>query len=175
VLVRRGLALLALVSLSMCNLDHLDLTTGGKTSIPHGSVITSLLSGLAFSGFDKVDFTEEFKNQGVTKGQVNSVRLKSFKLHIDAPAGGNFDFIQSVAFFAEADGVSKIQIASMSSVPKGMQDLALVIDSSAELEPYVVAPSMRISSQVQGSAPSTDTTVSATVVLDVTVHIPGCN
>ena len=172
---RRAVALAALVSLSMCNLDHVDFSAGGKASIPHGTLVGSLLGGLAFTGFDDVDFSEQFQNQGVTKGEVSSVHLKSFTLTIDAPADGDFDFIDSVAFFAEADGVDKVQIASMDSIPKGKKELDLIINTDAELEPFVVAPSMTISSQVQGMQPSEDTTVTAAAVLDVEVHIPGCN
>ena len=172
---RRVVALGALVSLSMCNLDHVDFTAGGKASIPKGTLLGSLLGSLAFTGFDSVDFSEQFQNQGVTKGEVSSVHLKSFTLTIDAPAGGNFDFIQSVAFFAEADGVDKVQIASMDSIPKGKTELDLIVNADAELEPFVVAPSMTISSQVKGTQPDEDTTVSAAAVLDVEVHIPGCN
>lgn len=158
----------------MCRLDHIDVTAGGQAAISHATLVDTLLGNLSFAGFDKVDFAEEFQNQGVSKGQVDSVRLQTFTLTVEAPAGGSFDFLTSVAFFAEADGVDKVEIASMSEIPKGMKVLHLVVNADAELEPFVVAPSMRITSEVQGSRPSEDTTVSAEVVLDVDVHIPGC-
>jgi hypothetical protein len=173
---RRAFALAALAALPMCSgLTHINVSAGGKAQVPAATLIDKLLGNVAFAGFDKVDFSEEFKNQGVTKDQVNSVKLKSMTLKIEAPPGGNFDFIQSVAFFAQADGIDKVQIASMDTIPKGQKELDLVVNASAELKPYVVAPSMQIVSQVQGSKPDMDTTVSAGVVLDVDVHIPGCN
>jgi hypothetical protein len=158
----------------MCRIDHVDVSAGGEAAIPKATLVDTLLGDLSFTGFDNVDFTQEFANQGVSKGQVDSVRLKSFTLTVKAPADGNFDFIQSLAFFAEADGADRVEIASMSDIPKGVKELHLIVNADAELEPFVVAPSMRITSEVSGSRPAEDTTVSADVVLDVDVHIPGC-
>jgi hypothetical protein len=174
-LARRAASLVALASLSMCNLDHVDFSVGGKVTVPQGTLLDTLLGNLAVAGFDSIDFSQQFQNQGVSRGDVNSVKLKSFTLDVESPADGNFDFIQSITFFAEASGSPKIQIASMDPVPKGKKELVLVVDPTAELAPYVVAPSMSITSQVTGSSPSADTTVNAAVVLDVEVHIPGCN
>lgn len=173
-LARRAATAVALVSLTMCNLDHIDFTAGGKATIPKASLVNTLLGDLAVAGFGSLDFSQQFQNQGVSKGDVDAVNMKSFTLTIDAPADGNFDFIQSITFFAEAPGVTKVQIATMSTVPKGQTKLDLVIDATTDLAPFVVAPSMSITSQVTGSAPSEDTTVDAEVVLDVNVHIPGC-
>ena len=173
-LARRAATALALVSLTMCNLDHIDVSVGGKATIPKSSLLNTLLGDLSVAGFGGIDFTQQFQNQGVSKGDVDAVNLKTFTLTVDAPAGGNFDFIQSIAFFAEASGATKVQIASMDPVPKGKTSLTLTVDAGVDLTPYVVAPSMSITSQVKGSAPSEDTTVDAEVVLDVNVHIPGC-
>jgi hypothetical protein len=47
--------------------------------------------------------------------------------------------------------------------------------SDAELKPFVVAPSMRITGKAEGSRPDEETTIAASAVFDVDVHIPGCN
>jgi hypothetical protein len=173
-LARRAATAVALVSLTMCNLDHIDVSVGGKATIPKASLLNTLLGNLAVTGFGSIDFSEQFQNQGVGKGDVDAVNMKTFTLTIDAPAAGNFDFIDAISFFAEASGVPKVQIATLSPVPKGKTKLDLVVDATVDLAPFVVAPSMSISSQVKGSAPAEDTTVDAEVVLDVNVHIPGC-
>jgi hypothetical protein len=174
--LRNSIAVASLLGLTMCdNIDNIDVSVGGKATIPKATLIETLLGSVAFSSFDKVDFSESFKNQGVTKDDVDSVHLKTMTLIVEAPPSGNFDFIQSVHFFAKADGLDKIEIASMDSIPKGKRELDLIINGGAELKPYVVAPSMQILSEVEGSRPNEETTVAAAVVLDVDVHIPGCN
>lgn len=173
---RNILAIGSLLALTMCNnIDNIDVSVGGKAEIPAGTLLDKLLGSVAFGGFDKVDFTESFKNQGVTKDDVDAVHLKTMTLIVEAPTTGNFDFIQSVHFFAKADGLDKVEIASMDSIPKGKHELDLIVNADADLKAYVVAPSMQIVSEVQGSRPDEATTVAAAVVLDVDIHIPGCN
>ena len=174
--LRNTVAVVSLLGLTMCeNVDNIDVSVGGKAVVPKATLIETLLGSVAFGGFDKVDFSESFKNQGVSKDDVDSVHLKTMTLIVEAPAEGNFDFITSVHFFAKADGLDKIEIASMDSIPKGKRELDLVINGGAELKPYVVAPSMQIVSEVEGKRPDVETTVAAAVVLDVDIHIPGCN
>lgn len=174
--IRNTIAVVSLLGLTMCeNVDNIDVSVGGKAEIPAATLLDKLLGTLAFDGFNKVDFSESFKNQGVTKDDVDAVHLKSMTLIVEAPATGNFDFVQSVHFFAKADGLDKVEIASMDPVPKGKRELDLVINADADLKAYVVAPSMQIVSEVKGSLPSEKTTAAAAVLLDVDIHIPGCN
>ncbi len=174
--IRNTIACVSLVGLTMCsNIDHIDVSVGGKAEIPAATLLSKLLGAVSFGGFDKVDFTESFKNQGVTKDDVDAVHLKTMTLIVEAPPTGNFDFIQSVHFFAKADGLDKVEIATMDAIPKGKRELDLVINGAVDLKAYVVAPSMQIVSEVQGALPDEKTTVAAAVVLDVDIHIPGCN
>lgn len=174
--IRHTIAVSSLLGLTMCsNLDNIDVSVGGKAEIPAATLLDKLLGGLAFDGFNKVDFTESFKNQGVSKDDVDAVHLKSMTLVLEAPATGNFDFIQSVHFFVKADGLDQVEIAGMDAIPKGKRELDLVVHGDVDLKAYVVAPSMQIVSKVEGSLPDEMTTVAAAVVLDVDIHIPGCN
>jgi hypothetical protein len=175
-IIRNTIAVGSLLGLTMCeNIDNIDISAGGKATIPKASLLDELLGAVPFSGFDKVDFSETFKNQGVTPDQVDSVHMKAFTIIIEAPNNGNFDFIKSVHFFAQAAGLPKIEIASMDTVPQGKREIDLTINADAELKPYVTAPSMQISSEVQGKRPDQETVLGAAVVLDVDIHIPGCN
>lgn len=168
-------ALLPLAALATCtgcgSLTHIDVNAGGKVTVQAGTVVDKLLAGpLDFTGFDKIDFTQDFANQGVGKNDVDSVRLKSLTLSIDAPADGNFDFLQSISFAIEADGAAKADLAHLDAVPKGKNALTLDIPST-ELKPYVVAPSMTITGTAKGSLPDQETTISAAAVFDVDVNI----
>lgn len=174
--VRRAVALVALAALSSCsNLDNFDVAVDGKAQVQKATLVEKLLGQVEFTGLNQIDFTEEFKNQGVTKNDVDSVHLKSMTLSITAPPDGRFDFLSSLAFFAEADGLDKVQIASLDVVPKGMKELNLLVNKSAELKPYVVAPVMRITTHIEGTRPDQDTTIEVHAVLDVDVHIPVLN
>lgn len=174
--IRNSIAVASILGLTMCeNVDNIDISTGGKVTVPKATLVDTLLGKIAFSGFDKVDFSESFKNQGVSEDQVDSVRLKAMTILVEAPSNGNFDFIKSLHFFAQAEGLPKVPIGSMEMVPKGKHELDLDINTDVELKPYVTAPSMQILSEVEGSRPEQDTVIAAAVVLDVDIHIPGCN
>jgi hypothetical protein len=174
--IRSAVSLAALVGLTMCaNIDNIDIATAGKVVVPKATLIETVLGGLAFGGFDSVDFSQDFKNQGVSKDDVDSVHLRTMTLLVEAPASGNFDFITSVRFFAKAEGLDKIELGSMESIPKGKRQLDLAVNTEVELKPYVVAPRMQILSEITGSRPGEETTVAAAVVLDVDIHVPGCN
>lgn len=173
---RKLLPAVALVTAVTCDgIDNIDVDAGGKVTVPAATLLEKLLAGaLDFTGFDKIDFSQDFANQGVTKEQVDSVKLTSLTLTIDGSTGGDFDFLQSISFSVEADGVKAVEIARIDTVPKGVKKLELDIPS-AELKPYVVAPSMRITGKAEGQRPAQETTIAAQAVFDVDIHIPGCN
>jgi hypothetical protein len=174
--IRNTIAVASILGLTMCeSVDNIDIATAGKVTIPKATLVDKLLGKVAFGGFDKVDFSESFQNQGVTPDQVDSVRVKAMTILVEAPSSGNFDFIQSLHFFVKAEGLDKIPIGSMEMVPKGKRELNLDIDNGSELKPYVTAPSMQILSEVEGSLPDQETVIAAAVVLDVDIHVPGCN
>lgn len=175
--LRHLLAGLALVALCTCDsLDNISVDAGGTATIPKRTLIDELLTGpVGFLGFDQIDFSQQFKNQGVTKEQVDAVHLESMTLTIAAPASGSFDFLDEVAFYAEAKGQPKVKIAAISDIPPGARELDLQVNSDVDLTPYVTASSMTISSEVKGERPEQETQVEAAAVLDVDIHIPGCN
>jgi hypothetical protein len=167
----RAGALLALVTCS--RLDNVDVETKAKAVIPQGTLVDQLVDKLDLDAFQNIDFSSELANQGVSKSDVDSVRLTTFTLEIDAPPGQTFDFLDTIAFFASSDGLSEVRIAHLDVVPKGATKLTLESDAGVELKPYVVAPKMRIRGQVKGTRPARETTISARVVLDVDVAA-GC-
>jgi hypothetical protein len=166
---------LALGGMVHCdNLDNVDVSAGGKAVIKAGTLVETVLSDLDLQAFESIDFSSQLENQGVTKDDVDSVKMTQFVVRIEGPAGANFDFLDSVKFYAEAQGQPKILIAELVDVPTGAMKIELDVDPDVELKPYVVAPRMTISGEVSGKRPKEDTTVAAEVVLDVDVTIPGC-
>ncbi|MDC3953094.1 hypothetical protein [Polyangium jinanense] len=167
------LAVAAAVVTSCDNIDNFEVDVGAKATIPAGTVLDELLGVLAFNEFQSINLTQELDNQGVTKDDVDSVRMISLSLVIDGPAGANFDFLESLAFYAETEGQPKVLVAELDPVPKGQTSLDLVV-SGAELKPYVVAPSMKLTTTTKGKRPPEETMVTAAAVLDVDVTVPGC-
>ena len=144
-------------------------------------ILDSLLSSegyrvkLASTGEEGFDITQsqEFRNQGYTKDQVDSVRMKRFTLTITSPQGADFDFIDSIAFYAESDGLPRVLVAELDPVPDGQSEIILDVNTEVELQPYVIAESMTITTEATGLRPEQETTVDANVVFDVDIAVTG--
>lgn len=168
-------ALVALGAMATCdNIDNFEVAVGGKGTIPKGTLIDELLASLELAEFQSIDLTNELKNQGVTKDDVDSVRLLSFTIAIEGPPGATFDFLDSITFSIRTEGAPTRVLARLAAVPAGATELTLEVEPDVELKPYVVAPSMTITSEVKGKRPDQDTTVRADLTLDVDVTVPGC-
>lgn len=138
-------------------------------------MVDQLLGELSFAGFDGLDLSQSqtFRNQGYGKDDIDSVHIVSFTLTVTAPDAGNFDFLQRIAFSVEAEGLPPVEIARLDPIPEGQREIELQVDSSIELLPYVVAPSMTITTQATGTRPAEETTVDASVVFGVDVNVTG--
>ena len=172
--LRRAASAIGFALLSTCaGIDNFEVEAGGRARVPARSALDVLLGQLGFAGFDSIDLSQEFENQGVRKEDVDSVRLVALELRVTSPEGATFDFLDSASFFVEAEGLPRVRIGALASVPAGASALSLEVDEGVELRPYVVAPSMTISSEVSGERPAEETIVEATATLDVDVTT-GC-
>lgn len=174
-LLVRAACMLALGGMATCDgVDNFEVEVGGNGVVPAGTIIDEVLGTLDVDALQSIDLSQELENQGVTKEDVDSVRMIRFTLRIEGPPGATFDFLESVAFYAETEGQPRVLVAEIQEVPAGATELELEVIPDVELKPYVVAPQMRISGEVEGSRPGEETTVAAEVVLDVDVTVPGC-
>lgn len=165
-----------LVAAATCDgLDNITVTAEGQAVIPQRTVIDELIGTLAFTGFEGLDLTQsqEFRNQGYSKDQVDSVHISSFTMAIQSPQGANFDFLSSIRFYASADGLPEVLIAELDPVPRGVSTLELVVDSTLELRPYVIAPSVTITTSATGTRPPDETTVNADADFEIEVNVSG--
>jgi hypothetical protein len=125
---------------------------------------TFLSSPFKFS----IDINAEVAKHGT--GPATSAALESLSLSItphNAPTG-NFDFLQEVHLFVEADGLAKLEIANVIMVPKGSVIINFTILPSINLLPYIQAGA-NISATAVGTQPSQDTSFDGHVT--VLVHI----
>lgn len=163
----------AVVLCTCGTVDRFDVTAGASADIPKATLLDEALGALPLSGFDKLDFSDQIRNQGVTEDQIDSVKIKSFVIHTKEGSNLTLDFIKSAKFYAEADGQPKVLIASSNDFA-GQTSVDLDVEEDVELRPYVAAPSLTISAEVEGKKPPQDTTITADVTLDVDAAIPGC-
>lgn len=168
-------ALVVLVLGTCSSLDNIEVPVTAEATIPRRSVLDELLGNLSFAGFDGFDISQsqQFENQGYSRDQVDSVRMLEMTLAIRAPAGANFDFLDAIRFYAEAPGQPRVLVAELDPVPDGATELTLVVDSSVELQPYVVAPSMTLTTEAEGLRPPEETMVEAEAIFDVDVNVTG--
>ncbi|KYF75543.1 hypothetical protein BE11_05140 [Sorangium cellulosum] len=172
----RAASILGLCALPMCDsLDNIDVEVGGRAVVPAGTILDDVVGVLDFDAFQSIDLSAEFENQGVTKDDVDSVQILAFTLRVESPESGSFDFLRSASFFVETEGQPRVLIAKLDEVPRGARELSMDVVEGVDLKPYVVAPSMKITSEARVSGrPDEETTVVADVLLDVDVSVPGC-
>jgi len=148
-----------------------DVTQKSSTTVPGGGLLQNLASG-AFGDFTSLDLSssQEFKNQGVSKDQVDSVKIKRFSLAVTSPPDGTLEFLDRIAFSVTADGQTTRRVAHKDSIPDAARTVDLDLDG-VELAPYVTAPKMSLTTDSTAHAPSRDTVLEATVVFTVEPNI----
>jgi hypothetical protein len=164
---------LSLAATACDGIDNFDVDASGRASVEARTLIDDLIGLVPFEGLGQVDFEQEFRNQGVSEEDVDSVVVKSFVLTIESPASQTFDFLDRIAFFASAEGLPEVRLASADGIDPAARRLDLAVDE-VELKPYATAARMTIRTEVTGERPEEATTLRADVVFDVDVTVPGC-
>jgi hypothetical protein len=167
-------ALVLSTTFTCSNLDNAIVSRSGQATIPGATLPGELLGDLGFSEFSNFDLSQDQSvgGQGYTKDEIDGVKLVRVHLVVNAPAGGNFDFLDSIALFVEAEGLPRIQIASLTEIPEGVTELELDVED-VQLVDYAVAPAMTLTTEATGTAPEEDTTVTGTIDFDVDINVDG--
>ena len=174
-LSRLGLPLLLVLLVTCGGLTHLTVTQTASATIPGATIVDQLVGSVGFANFASFDITQsqELKNQGVKREQINSVKLESLTLTITSPMNGqDFTFLSSIAFFVEAPGLAKKEVAHGGPFPAGARSVSLTV-LDVELAPYAAASSMTFTTTASGNRPKSETTLEAKVVLGVDVNVAG--
>ena len=174
----RLVPLCALFPLVSCAPSSFTAEVRGETTIPAaplGPLVPPLESFPTLSGLSSLDFnqTQDFQNQGVTKEQVSSARLKSLELKVSAPADQDFSFLDTLEFYAKA-GDRELLVASKRDIStlglKAPYPVLKLDLRNTELQPFVTAPSMSISVRGTGRLPPREVRLQADVKLEVKVR-----
>jgi len=134
------------------------IRVNGQATIPARSEDQQMLGEMAFSGFDEIEIPLRSENQE----EIQSVHLFEITLDLLTPGVRFLDFIDSIAFFVEAEGMERAEIARLEPFPDG-QILTGVDTFDLELLAFATAPSMRIITEVTGLAPNRDSTIEASL------------
>ncbi|WP_224242357.1 hypothetical protein [Hyalangium gracile] len=150
----------------------------GESTVPSGppGTTTGLNAFPPIASFSGLDFNQnqDFKNQGITKDEVSSVRAKSLELRLLSPGTADFTFLDTLEFFAKAGDqeeriARKQDISRLSlSAPNPVLRMDMV---DAELQPFVAAPSMSFIVRGKGRMPEQEVRLQAVLVLDVQVDL----
>ena len=106
--------------------------------------------------------SEDFKNEGTEAKYVKTAYLESLTVTITNPANQNFDFVNEIELYIEAEGAEKVLIASKYGIDDNIGNtMAMDVDSSVNLKPYLSAESYTVSSKVV-----TDKTTNADIDID---------
>lgn len=162
------------LGLAACAPSSFTTELKGESTVPAGppGVSTPFNALPAISSFAGMDFNQnqDFKNRGVSKTEVTSVKVKSLTLKVLSPNDQDFTFLSSVEFFARAgDREERIagrgDIARLNLRPPNPV-LTLNVDE-AELQPFVSAPTMSIIVRGRGDLPEREVRLQAVVTLEV--------
>lgn len=154
--------------LAGCGPLTFEVPVESETTVESGGLVGQLLELGSFAGFKGMDLSssQEFRNQGIDKQHIDSVRMKSFRLEIVDPANAAFGFLDSIEFHVESEGLEPKRVAHLLEVPKDATAIDLALDD-VDLAPYVTAESMSLTTKVTGRPPTKDTRIHAKVVFDV--------
>ncbi len=142
-----------------------------ETTTVDGSPLGGIFSAFTFGAFSGIDFetTSEFENNDANRELVESARLKSITLSVIDPDDGNFDWLNEIEFFVEADGLDRTRISS-DEIADGLDSVSLTLDD-VELAPFVRAPSVFFTTEVNALSPAVDTEIQADIVMGVTAGL----
>lgn len=169
----RALLLATTILASACN-PTIDFAVPieAETTIQGGGLLPDLLNTFGLGELASLDLeaSREFENNDVRKEQVVAARLTLLRLSI-VEGSDNFDFIESLSFSVASPDLPKERVASK-TVEEGVTTFECDLDD-LELAPYVRAPSLELSSAVEGTQPADDTTIKIELNFDVKAEVIG--
>jgi hypothetical protein len=168
----------ACLTLVACAPASFEAELKGETTVPAGpaDTPTGLNAFPAIASFAGLDFNQnqDFKNQDITKDEVNSVKAHAVELRLMGPSDADFTFLDTLEFYAKAgdkeERFAREQDISHLALSAPNPVLRLEVEDK-ELQPFVAAPSMSIIVRGKGRMPDQEVRVQADIVLEVKVSL----
>jgi len=174
-LLLRIFSLLIFVGLSCGGLDTFTVTEEAQATIDKGTFVEQLLGDFGFGKLLTLRIldSQELKNQGVERHEVDSIFVDSITLEIENPVQGqDFTFLDSIEFYVEASGQPKRLLAKGDGFSDGDTRIGLEVENF-DLAPYATEDAMEITTAVTGRRPNFDTVINATLDFSVDANVSG--
>ena len=171
----RIFTLLIFVGLSCGALDTFTVTEKAQATINKGTFVEQLLGDLGFGKLLtlRIMDSQQLKNQGVERHEVDSIFVDTVTLEIlDPAAGQDFTFLDSIEFYVETSGQPKRLLAKGSGFASGDIRIGLEVEHF-DLAPYATEEAMDITTAVTGRRPTSDTVIEATLDFSVDANVSG--
>jgi len=159
-----------LLFVGLCSCGAVSFTV--EQDLPRQDLQGSLLGGVLPSFLPNpakftIDLKAEVEKRGT--GPARAAFLKSLTLNIAANTPDEtFDFLSEVHIFSEGAGLTKVEIAKVQPVPRGVKTLSFEIIPDVDLLPYVNAGAT-LSATATGTQPRNDTSFDAKVAVEVRI------
>ena len=81
---------------------------------------------------------ETFEVNDTRKDHIDKIRLKKMNLKITSPQNGNFNFLNSISIFINADGLTEKHISWKNPVSADSSQILELALSGEDLQPYII-------------------------------------
>lgn len=138
------LAAAAVLGFSSCDFDELtqfDMEFNSSITVPASSGIN-----LPFDLFTPEITTNSestFGSNNTSADLIESIKLKAMNLDITAPGDRDFDFLNSIKIYIDADGLSEILIASLTDIPADVDNIELEVNDN-DLKDYLIQEKFKL-------------------------------
>ncbi len=141
-----GLLVTALVifGLASCDLNEytqFDMEFTTSVTVPASSGIT--LPFDLFTPKTTTNATTTFGNNDTNKELIQEIILTKMTMDITAPGDRDFDFLEEIRIFINADGLSELEIASKTSVPADVDMITLEVNAN-DIKEYIKADKFQL-------------------------------
>tara|TARA_R110002050_G_scaffold63502_3_gene138784 strand:+ start:3409 stop:3933 length:525 start_codon:yes stop_codon:yes gene_type:complete len=110
------------------------LSTSGQYSIPTNTVVNVALSDTITNL--ETNSATTFSNNNTSADLITEVSLSSLSLELLNPADGNFNFIESITVYINAEGLAEKQIANLVDPDPNVRQIFLQINGT-DLQDYL--------------------------------------
>lgn len=177
----RALSLLCLFALlapacdggGVDRIDNFDVRLSQEVTIEPGSALEVLLGQFPhLDAFSRLDLSQsaEFRNEDYGPEDVDSVVLESLSMRVISPEGQDLSFFGGVAFFVEAEGLPRKEIARAEDF-EGRREVKFATTAD-DLQDYLLAKRGTITVEVTDSRrPDRRTVVAVDAVFDVDIDL----
>lgn len=161
------------ISFSACNDDLLDIKFGLNAQDVSYTIAPTTQAGeiVLDTTVQTINLDSVISANGADPGKVKAVKIKKITAFLDAPAGGNFDILESGTLVMDAPGLAQVTIAQFSAVPDGVNQFDITPDTNVNLLDYAKKNILHISGRLLTNGPVTQaTTVRLSIQYEVTAN-----